>query len=304
MINMEKLNYWKTSQDIPNNIIEFIKNKSKQIDNHTEVYYYAFDIKNTDIFLYLLKSYNAETFIEEKYYILPDKIIDCKTNKSYSYKEAKDAITKVEADNYDDEDFGIYELFVLSYNRNQFLYTANLELLKNTNIYKNSNIWLLNDCSVVKECNLCSLTLFPIDYKEFAYLINLKLYELALWNSNNIKYNNDFESTFGISEKYYLFMKKINIKYNQLIALQLYNTTDINKLNFIANNVYEFEFILKYINFDKFYNYYQSKKLNTEDIYEYKNYLEYCLNNDLDLKNEDILFPSKEFLNNGFLLND
>lgn len=301
---MEKLNYWKTSQDIPNNIIEFIKNKSKQIDNYTEVYYYAFDIKNTDIFLYLLKSYNAETFIEEKYYILPDKIIDCKTNKSYSYKEAKDAITKVEADNYDDEDFGIYELFVLSYNRNQFLYTANLELLKNTNIYKNSNIWLLNDCSVVKECNLCSLTLFPIDYKEFAYLINLKLYELALWNSNNIKYNNDFEITFGISKKYYSFMKKINIKYNQLIALQLYNTTDINKLNFIANNVYEFEFILKYINFDKFYNYYQSKKLNTEDIYEYKNYLEYCLNNDLDLKNEDILFPSKEFLNNGFLLND
>lgn len=301
---MEKLNYWKTSQDIPNNIIEFIKNKSKQFDNHTEVYYYVFDIQNTDIFLYLLKSYNSEIFIEEKYYILSDKIVDCKTNKSYSYKDVKDAIIKVETDNYDDEDFVIYELFVLSYNRNQFLYTDNLELLKNTNIYKNSNIWMLKDCSLVKECNLCSLTLFPIEYKEFAYLINLKLYELALWNSNNIKYNNDFESTFGISEKYYSFMKKINIKYNQLIALQLYNTTDINKLNFIANNVYEFEFILKYINFDKFYNYYQSKKLNTEDIYEYKNYLEYCLNNDLDLKNEDILFPSKEFLNNGFLLND
>lgn len=301
---MEKLNYWKTSQDIPSNIIEFIKDKSKQFDNHTEVYYYVFDLQNTDIFLYLLKSYNSEIFIEEKYYILSDKIIDCKTNKSYSYKEAKDVITKVEENNYDDEDFGIYELFVLSYNRNQFLYTDNLELLKNTNIYKKSNLWMLKDCSLVKECNLCSLTLFPIEYKEFAYLINLKLYELALWNSNNIKYNNDFESTFGISEKYYSFMKKINIKYNQLIALQLYNTTDINKLNFIANNVYEFEFILKYINFDKFYNYYQSKKLNTEDIYEYKNYLEYCINNGLDLKNNGILFPSKEFLNNGFLLND
>lgn len=304
MINIEKLNYWKTNQDIPNNIIEFIKGKSKQFDNHIEVYYYVFDVQSTDIFLYLLKSYNSEIFIEEKYYILSDKIVNCKTNKSYSYKEAKDAITKVEADNYDDEDFGIYELFVLSYNKNQFLYTDNLELLKNINIYKNSNIWLLKDCSVVKECNMCSLTLFPIEYKEFAYLINLKLYELALWNSNNIKYNNDFESTFEISEKYYSFMKKINIKYNQLLALQLYNTTDINKLNFIANNVYEFEFILKYMNFDDFYNYYQIKKLNTEDIYEYKNYLEYCIDNGLDLKNKDVLFPSKKFLNNGFLLND
>lgn len=304
MINIEKLNYWKTNQDIPNNIIEFIKGKSKQFDNLIEVYYYVFDMQNTDIFLYLLKSYNSEIFIEEKYYILSDKIVNCKTNKSYSYKEAKDAITKVEADNYDDEDFGIYEIFVLSYNKNQFLYTDNLELLKNTNIYKNSNIWLLKDCSVVKECNMCSLTLFPIEYKEFAYLINLKLYELALWNSNNIKYNNDFESTFEISEKYYSFMKKINIKYNQLLALQLYNTTDINKLNFIANNVCEFEFILKYMNFDDFYNYYQIKKLNTEDIYEYKNYLEYCIDNGLDLKNKDVLFPSKKFLNNGFLLND
>lgn len=304
MINIEKLNYWKTSQDIPNNIIEFIKGKSKQFDNHTEVYYYVFDVQNTDIFLYLLKSYNSEIFIEEKYYILSDKIVNCKTSKSYSYKEAKDAIIKVEADNYDDEDFGIYELFVLSYNKNQFLYTDNLELLKNTNIYKKSNIWFLKDCSVVKECNLCSLTLFPIKYKEFAYLINLKLYELALWNSNNIKYNNDFESTFGISEKYYSFMKKINIRYNQLLALQLYTTADINKLNFIANNVCEFEIILKYMNFDDFYNYYQNRKLNTEDIYEYKNYLEYCINNGLDLKNKDVLFPSKKFLNNGFLLND
>ena len=300
---MEKLNYWETTQNLPNNIIEFIKDKSKQFDNHTEVYYYVFDIQNTDIFLYLLKSYNSEIFIEEKYYILSDRIVDFKTNKSYSYKCVKDAITKVETDNYDDEDFSIYELFVLSYNKNQFLYTDNLELLKNTNIYKNSDIWLLKDCDVVKECNLCSLTLFPIEYKEFAYLINLKLYELALWNSNNIQYNSDFESAFGISEKYYSFMKKINIRYHQLLALQLYNTTDINKLNFIANNVCEFKFILKYMNFDDFYNYYQIKKLNTEDIYEYKNYLEYCINNDLDLKNDNTLFPSKDFLNNGFLLN-
>lgn len=304
MINIEKLNYWKTNRDIPNNIIEFIKGKSKQFDNHTEVYYYVFDVQNIDIFLYLLKSYNSEIFIEEKYYILSDKIVDCKTSKSYSYKDGKDAITKVEADNYDDEDFSIYELFVLSYNKNLFLYTDNLELLKNTNIYKKSNIWFLKDCSVVKECNLCSLTLFPIKYKEFAYLINLKLYELALWNSNNIKYNNDFESTFGISEKYYSFMKKINIRYNQLLALQLYTTTDINKLNFIANNICEFEIILKYMNFDDFYNYYQNRKLNIEDIYEYKNYLEYCKDNGLDLKNKDVLFPSKKFLNNGFLLND
>ena len=125
-----------------------------------------------------------------------------------------------------------------------------------------------------------------------------------MWNSNNIKYNNDFESTFGISEKYYSFMKKINIRYNQLLALQLYTTTDINKFNFIANNVCEFEIILKYMNFDDFYNYYQNRKLNIEDIYEYKNYLEYCIDNGLDLKNKDVLFPSKKFLNNGFLLND
>ena len=240
-------------------------------------------------------------YIEKIYCILDEKIIDCQTNHSYSYKEVKKAIANVENDDYCDEDFNLYEFFVLSYNKNQFLYTDNLDLLKNINAYKDSNIWFLKDLGIVKECNLCSLILFPITYNVYAYLLELGLFELALWNSNYLVYNSDFESTFGIKEDYYSFMKEINIKYNQLIALQLYNTRNINKLNFIAQNVWEFKFILKYVNFEEFYSYYHKEKLDTRDIFEYKNYLEYCIDNDLDLKNKDVLFPNKDFLNNGFL---
>lgn len=353
----EPISYWKTSDDIPQNIKDFIivtsnlisifdenntkyycpkcvkeltkqntcpecsrkftLNKKLNISNIKEIrnfknyiYYYVFDIIDDNVLLYLLREYvnydnpltyypykMSEISIDTIYHILPTEVIDLKNNKHFSYKKLEEIQIKFEnaSEEISNEEFDIYETFELNGYEYQYLYTDNLKQLKNTKLYKYSNIWELEDYFNQHYFNLSSLTYYPVYYKEFEYLIKMKLYNLAINSSGLIKYKGNFKNTFGVDKKYYNFMKDIDIKYSLLEALRLHPTTDIKELNFITNYMYAFEKILKYTSLDDVYNYFQKQKLSKDNLSEYSDYIRCCEKMRLNLKDKSILFPKDFF---------
>lgn len=287
-----------------------IKNIEKIRDWRNKVYYYVFDVVEGNILLYLLcecVSYNnpltyypykkSEISIDTIYQVLPTEIINIKTNKRIQYKEIDEIQTKFETTNEElnEEEFDIYETFELNRYEYQYLYTDNLKDLKNTKLYKYSNIWTLKDYFNQNHFNLSSLIYYPVYYKEFEYLVKLELYQLAINSCFLVKYKGSFKNTFGIEKKYYSFMKDININYMQLESLRLYPTTDLNTLNFISDNLYLVELILKYISFDKLLDYFKAQDLSMNSLHEYSDYIRCCEEMKLNLKDNSILFP-KHFI--------
>ena len=353
----EPMNYWKTLDDVPQNIKEFISDTSNSIpifdesnnkyycpkcikeitkqnkcpkcskiftlydkleiesikeirDLSSNIYYYIFDIDHDDILLYLLWEHidyhnpiaclpykYSKISIKSIYQVLPTKIINITTNMHISYKELEDVLTRFvnSSDEISDSDFDILDEFEFNKYEHQYLYTNNLIDLKNTVLYKYSNIWILNDYLKEHYFNLSSLIFYPVYYKEFEYLLKLKLFELAIDASPNIKYRGSFKKTFGVDKKYYSFMKNINIDGLQLEALKLYPTTDINMLNFIKDNLWLVQLILKYVNLDKALAYLKAQGLNISNLHEYGDYIRCCEEMKLNLKDHNVLFP-KHFI--------
>lgn len=283
--------------------IENIKDIRTLSDN---IYYYVFDINDNDILLYLLWEHidyhnqitylpyrNSKISIKNIYQILPTKIINLTTNKHILYKELEDILIRFvnSSSEVSDDDFDILDEFEFSTYEHQYLYTNNLTDLKNTNLYKYSNIWILKDYLKEHSFNLSSLTFYPVYYKEFEYLLKLKLFELAIDDCPNIKYRGNFKNTFGVDKKYYSFMKDININSLQLEALKIYPTTDINMLNFIKDNLWLVQLILKYVNLDKVLEYLKRQDLNIKNLHEYGDYIRCCEEMKLNLKDHNVLFP-------------
>lgn len=349
----EPISYWKTVDDIPQNIKNFIietsdslpifdkKNNKyycpkciKEINEQNKctecsrifklndklkignikeirhcqnyIYYYAFDVIEDNVLLYLLREdvnygnhltyypyKKSEISIDSIYQVLPTEIININTNKRISYKKIEEIQIKFEttSEEVNGEEFDIYETFELNSYKYQYLYTDNLNDLKNTKLYKYSNIWNLKDYFKKNYFNLSSLTYYPVYYKEFEYLVKMKLYKLAINSCSLLKYKGSFKNTFGVEKEYYSFMKSIDINYMQLESLRLYPTTDINMLNFISDNFYLVELILKYVNFDKVLDYFKEQGLSINNLHEYGDYIKCCEQMKLNLKDNSILFP-------------
>ena len=349
----EPISYWKTLDDVSQNVKDFINETSNSIPIYDEsnnkyycpkciekitkqnkcpkcskefishdklkvknikeirnlydnIYYYVFDINNDSVLLYLLCEYidyynkltyypykHSKISIKNVYQILPTKIINVTTNKHTTYKELEEVLIKFKdtSDKINDNDFEILDEYEFNTYKHQYLYTDNLERLKNTNLYKYSNIWTLKNYLKENYFNLSSITFYPIYYKEFEYLLKLKLFELAISNSPDIKYKGSFKNTFGVEKQYYSFMKNININIAQLEALRLYPTTDINILNFIKDNLRLVELILKYVNLDKVLEYLSKQDLNINNLNEYGDYIRCCEEMKLNLKDHALLFP-------------
>lgn len=349
----EPISYWKTLDDIPENVRNFFIEKSNSIPIFDEknnkyycpkcikeinkqnkcpkclrkftfnnklkiddiketeklnsyIYYYVFDITQDDILLYLVKehiNYNStfsyypyktsEISIDEIYQVLPNEIIDFKTNKHITHKKINELkkIFEIENKELSDEDFDIYEKFELISYENQYIYPYNLNDLKKTSIYKYTNIWLLKDYYNQNSFNLCSLVYYPIYYKEFEYLVKMKLYNLAVNYCYLVKYNGSFKNTFGVDKKYYSFMKNVDINYDQLEALKVYPTTDLDMLDFIADRLHLVKLILKYVKFDDVLSYFKKQELDINSLHEYCDYLRCCEKLKLNLKDNNILFP-------------
>ncbi len=354
----EPTNYWKTLDDIPQNIKDFINKTSDSIPFYNEndntyycplhmeeltkeykcpkcskqytikdklknlgayIYYYVFDINDNNILLYLLHediSYlNVATFypykqskisIKSIYQILPTKIINIKENKHITYKELEETITRFRntTEEINDKDFDLLDEYVFNTFEHQYLYTDNLNDLKNTTLYKYSSIWTLKDYLKDHYFCLSSITFYPVYYKEFEYLLKLKLYDLAISSSPDIKYKGSFKSTFGVQKKYYEFMKEINIDCLELEALKLYPTTDLTTLDFIKNNLRLIELILKYVSLDKILDYFKKQNLTLNNLHEYGDYIRCCEEMKLNIKDHSILFPNNFIENHDKLTNE
>lgn len=342
----EPISYWKTTEDIPKHIIEFINKTSDSIplENNNKkycpicneeitkehkcpkclkifsskdkltslndyIYYYIFDINNNNIILYLICEYinykNPMSFYPHKtnkisintiYQIMPTKITNVEEGTQITYKELENIIEKFKkGKKINDIEFNLLDNFFLNSYKHQYIYTNNLDDLKQTTLYKYSNIWTLKDYLKSNYFTLSSLTFYPIHYKEFEYLLKLGLYDLAISNCFDIKYKGSFKNTFNVEKKYYKFMKEININYSELKSLELYPTTDISILNFVNKNYWLVKSIQKYINLDKVLNYLKEQNLNINNLHEYNDYLRCSEEMKLNLKDHTILFP-KHFI--------
>lgn len=285
----------------------------KEIKNYNyDADYYIFDIVNGNILLYVLREHvsydNPLSFYQYKmskitidtiYRVLSNEIIDFTHNKHFYYKDLEEIKRKINLPEYDypydEEVFDTYEEFEFPKSNFQYLYTDNLDELRNTKLYKYSNIWDLKEYLKDKSFILSSITYYPICCTEFEYLIKMKLYDLAINSADLIKYDGSFKKTFGVKKEYYSFMKNIDINYKKLYALILYPTTDLKILNFISDNIWLFEQILKYVNFDKVQNYFKEQGLSMNNFHEYADYIRCSGEMKLNLKDNNVSF-SKHFI--------
>lgn len=269
--------------------------------------YYVFDIINNHVILYFLTetvSYKnpfsikitkySKINITNIYLISENGLTDIIQNKyhSFDYNNIKvlenENATSKEIDDYIDENnfFWSYDIATL--------YLDNLEKLKST-IYKYSTIWKFGDyLNSLNNISLAQLTYIPIYCKQFEYLLKFRLYNLAFFDANNFKKGKNFKDIFGVDKKYLKFMREININYDQLSALRLHPTENIELIEFISYDIYiSNELITKYnINIEKLKSYFDKNKLSNEQIYEYYDYIEMAQKLNLDLKDKTTLFPN------------
>lgn len=271
----------------------------KNYEEHTR--FFAFDMVDGQVLIYIFQVtilyYNRlmlvpfqtnKINIEEVYHVSEDGVINLLTGDFASFQEYDKSIGG------DDFDYKLLDVFEFQAD-NHYLYTSNLDELKNTLLYKYTSIWDLKDYFEKNSFSLASLTYYPLHFKQFEYLVKMQLYSLATTGPYVIKFNRNFRDTFGVDKKYYSFMKSIDINCSQFEALQLCPTTDLNLLNFVAEYIYLFEDLLKYVKADKVMEYLQMQGLCNHNIQEYYDYIKCCEKMLLDMKDKQVLFP-KEFI--------
>ena len=345
----EPINYWKTIDDVPKYIKDFIINtvSSRVIyDTNTKQYYcskclkkldnqyycsncskqriipvlndskyvictnvenikeyeeytryFVFDVVDDQVLIYIFGVYTCyynhmmcipyqinKISIEEVYHITEIGLNNLLTNDFASFDEYDKSMTG------DDFDYKLLDVFEIQLEKH-YLYTDNLYILKNTLLYKYTSIWDLKYYYEKNNFSLASLTYYPLHFKQFEYLVKMKLYRLAVTGPGLIKYNYNFKDTFGIDKKYYSFMKEIDIDESQLSALRLCSTADIELINFISKDIFLFEELSKYVMPDKIKKYLEEQKLDECNIYEYYDYILCCDKMMLNMMDKEVLFP-------------
>lgn len=179
-----------------------------------------------------------------------------------------------------------------------FLYTENLSDLKST-IYKDTHIWRMKDYIEPKRLSIAQFTLFPLYYQEFAFATKYQLYNLALNYpfSLKIKKGDCFEQIFGIEEKYLPFMIENDCDRSLLLALQKNPTDDIAMIDFLVNDE-EYDslrFINEYnldLTIERIKDYFDKNNIDYNLLYLYIEYLSFARLLGMDLKSEEVLFPT------------
>lgn len=275
-----------------------INTSIKNIREYDEYFkYFVFDLVDDQVLIYILNVntyYNShiismpyqtnDIYIDKVYLVTNNGVIDLLTNNLYLFEEY--------AKNIDENIYkkDILRVFETRYDNN-FLYTDNLPLLENIPFYQYSNIWKLQRYFEKETFSLASLTCYPIYYKQFEYLVKMKLYNLATTCPYTVKDGHNFKEAFRIDKKYYSFMKEIDINIDQLEALRIYPTTDIDLINFIAEDPTLLSELLEYVDINKLKIYLEKQKLESQNIYEYYDYIMCCRQMGLDLKDNQVLFP-------------
>ncbi len=362
--------YWRTENDIPSNIIDFITNNSDNIiirqnfhsiyycgkclttlnkegfcskcqkkhrlpdENETSYYYgkdiyiaryryshndydyshnvnyYVFNIDNDNIYLYYLTDLityepaltngyvkKSHIVINNSYLIEKDGLTDLEANNYIPFTEVAKYLEKYSSKKnvYRDLTQRVSFYNILE-NQEAFIYPDNLCDLKNT-IYKYSRLWEATDTLVKKNnISVIMLTLFPLYYPQFEYLINYHLYTLAIENPDWFDKGHNFKEIFGIDKKYLSFIAKNDFDYSNLLVMQIYPTTDLDTIQFFSDWLepyYPFicEIVKDYkVNLKELKEYLRSM----EDecfLPEYVDYFTMAKEVHLDLKEKNVLYP-------------
>ena len=264
--------------------------------------YYYFKIYNDNIFLYKVSittniysdniielldlndisiskdniKYTRSIVIDSGICIKENEIIDLHYNKSYSYIEYHDKADFVDGYGY--------------------IYTDNLDLLKDTNIFKYKPLWKCIDYLKKDKVYIKDIIYYSLTNESFEYLVNYKLYKLAF---SNFKYQGTFKKTFGVGKEFLDFMVKNNIDLRELGALKVLKVKDINLIRSISNVRVRkcLEKIKKEsnINVVEVTNYFNEKNINLRHIETYKGYLEMLYELNFNMKDKKSLYPENFF---------
>lgn len=176
----------------------------------TIIPFYVFDIIDNEVILYKIDTlirYNhlgkhVYYVISNAYHIMSDKCEDLVDDRIYSYSNFDEILNQQISLNLPKELEECYKYKLVNFD--SFIYTNNLDDLKDT-IYKNSYIWELEEqFKQMTEFDLKMLILYPIYFKQFGTLVKEKQYDLALFYLENksMLYKHTLKSKLGIKQKF------------------------------------------------------------------------------------------------------
>ncbi len=268
-------------------------------------YFYAFDIHDGEVYLYVLKNKHifAVQFahdnirsnypsIEKVYHVTKDGITDIYEKKDYYFADYDKEYKSLEADEENLPLTAMEKFDWIDDYKDAFLYLDNLEDLKQVPFYKYSYIWEGKDFLDSSMLHLSSLTCYPIYYRTFEYLIKMKLYNLAFHASNLIAYKGNFKDTFGVEKKYYPLMKEMDITYAQLDFLRKFPTFNKDVIRFFDQNDYLMDDLSRYVSFEKLKDYFDEQNLRKDNLFEYCDYIDAAETLGMNMHDKRVLFPS------------
>ena len=287
-------------------------NRKITFDNYTHlVDFLIFNIDNNNVYFYYISDelsyqeleackYQAihHFIINNSFLVTKEGLTDLDNNIFISYKELdynRENFEKNYSLFYDDYfDNTTYGKLIFD-KRPIYLYTDNINDLKNT-IYKYTRIWETKDI-LDKELyhSIAELTIHPLYYPQFEYLVNYKLYNLALEVPHWFKEGHNFKEIFGIDKHYLPMMVNNNINSSELYLLRLAPSLDYSSIEYFASYLLFYqdeiiELIKDYkINLSKLKKYIE--KHHNFNFYEYLDYLHMSRQIGLDLDNKNVLFP-------------
>lgn len=283
---------------------EFVKSFDR-FDYYNYRFYYAFDVVDEEVILYVISETssrdNYERFftlsnklsINCAYWIRKDCIINVMKEDTYFYRDFDKKLEEYDM-RYDFLVFlSEWMNFPEYFRKHCFLYTGNLDILKNT-IYKYSNIWdtvnTLNGYGYDQD--ILNLTYVPIHFPQFEYLVKYKLYNLAYDGGFFLK-GKTFKEIFGVDKEFLPFMQEINIGYCQLLGLQLCKCKDKFLISWIGGAYNSAVELFKIISPDmsEFSNYLKSFHFEYNHIPEYCDYIRMAKELGYNLKDKNVLYP-------------
>lgn len=241
-----------------------------------ELSFYFFDFQENELLLYysIFQQRLNKFTIKNIFKIDAFGLTDVLTNKFYLYKD--------------------YQELKSIFTDESYLYVDNLEKLQESPLYKYSLIWEMKEYLSNRFVNLFMLTFYPIHFKQYEYLVKMKLYALAC-EATPTFVSKIFKENFGVDKTFLPYLQKINITSEELRILKLIPIKNKRILDFFSNNIYFSEKIAKITSLESVYYYLKKFHLSRFYIYEYAKYLEMCQELKLDLHDKDILFP-QDFL--------
>ena len=280
-----------------------ISNTHKHLLNY-DVEYLFFYIEDNNIFLYDVidnVSYNNPFYARpyrssklvidtsKSYLILKDGLIKLDNKEYISFKDMDHIIEQL--DDFFDMTSLCEKLFFN--NIEAYLYTDNLKELKN-GIYKYTRLWEIGE--YLKEeryFTIPQLTLYPLYYKQFEYLINYKLYNLALNVPFLFKDGRNFKEIFGVDKKYLNFMVQNDINEMEFNLFKKTLIDDIDILRYFSHYYWLLDDdLFKTIKIDlrKLKDYLEKNSLK-DNMIDYFDYIRMGIELGIDMERKEVLYP-------------